>query len=313
MIENQIRSWVEEQLALGEEPEILRQTLVELDIDENEIMAIIPKNTVKQENHTNNVKTEQEKIMKQIIPEITTPPKPKKIIVDIPEKKVVDLPEPPAPIQETKIPITKIKSDVPKKIIIKQKVDDINPKDKKLGPAKLKMIPLHAKSIIAKNQNSISNKLKLFINNIFHKTKKLDAPIPSLNQPKAKNNVPMVKQLPIKQNIKNKADNLSIPTAAKTQKNIETSQNNEKTQTKETIKQNKTNISSYFVEMALSLIVFLLQICNRILSVIIKIFSFFRIFFRSKASIFGLVLLVIIYITMILLNKYAESKVVGLI
>ena len=80
MIENQIRTWVEEQLALGEDPEILRQTLLELDIDEDEVMAVIPKNTVKQENHTNDFKTEQEKVMKQIIPELSTPPKPGKNI-----------------------------------------------------------------------------------------------------------------------------------------------------------------------------------------------------------------------------------------
>ena len=101
--------------------------------------------------------------------------------------------------------------------------------------------------------------------------------------------------------------------APKTQENIETSKNNEKTQTKETIKQNKTNVGSYFVEMALSLIVFLLQICNTIISSIIKIFSFLKKLFKSKASIIGLILIVIIYVAMMMLNKYAETKVSGLI
>ena len=173
MIENQIRSWVEEQLALGEEPEILRQTLLELDIDEDEVMAVIPKNTVKQENHTNDPKTEQEKVMKQIIPELTTPPKAKKIIMDVADKKVVNLPEPPPPIQKTDIPVTKMNTDEPIKYPIKRKVDDVSPNDKKIGAAKLKMIPLHAQhGIDSKKHRSFFSKFIHFLSNIFHKSKK---------------------------------------------------------------------------------------------------------------------------------------------
>ena len=183
MIENQIRTWVEEQLALGEDPEILRQTLLELDIDEDEVMAVIPKNTVKQENHTNDFKTEQEKVMKQIIPELSTPPKPGKNIADVSKKKVVELPEPPAPIQKSSVLVTEIKTDIPIKYPIKRKVNDVSPNDKKLGAAKLKMIPLHAQhgvdsktakfdKLKPKKQGNIFGRIKRFFTNIFHKTKK---------------------------------------------------------------------------------------------------------------------------------------------
>ncbi|NOR85762.1 hypothetical protein GQ473_06610 [archaeon] len=304
MIENQIRTWIEEQLSLGEEPEILRQTLLELDIDENEVMALIPKNTVKQEKQNNDLKTEQEKVMKQIIPELTSPPKPKKIRYDKPEKKISELPEPPTPNQKTNVPITQTKSEVENKDIIKQKANDVTSKDKKIGPAKLKMIPLHAQhGINSKTQtfdNSDSTRHKNFfgkvssaIINIFHKNKKTD----KIDNIKAQTK-------PIK---------LKIPEAPKIQNNPETIKNNEKIPIQDTPKQNKTKFGYFVMQMALALIVFLLQIVNIILSTIIKIFNFLKKFFRTKASIIGLVLIVIIYIAMMILNKYAESKVSGLI
>ena len=103
--------------------------------------------------------------------------------MDVADKKVINLPKPPAPIQNTKIPVTEIKTDIPIKYPIKRKVNDVSPNDKKLGAAKLKMIPLHAQhgvdsktakfdKLKPKKQGNIFGRIKRFFTNIFHKTKK---------------------------------------------------------------------------------------------------------------------------------------------
>ena len=141
MIENKIKNWVEEQLSLGEEPEILRQTLLELDIDEKDVMTILPENIKKQKEVPITHKQENKKTIDTLLPKESVFSKIKKIL---PKKSTNSMPVAPKPKQIT-VP-SELKTTIPKEQTKKtneptQKMNMPKPQEKKIGPAKLKMLP----------------------------------------------------------------------------------------------------------------------------------------------------------------------------
>ncbi len=89
MVEKEIREWIEEQLKLGEDPEILRKTLAEIDVGQKDIDSLVPKTLAA-------TKPEPQKpkkggilgsgLINMILPDVKKPPIPKEIKKEETEK-----------------------------------------------------------------------------------------------------------------------------------------------------------------------------------------------------------------------------------
>ncbi|MCK4550887.1 MAG: hypothetical protein KAT91_02950 [Candidatus Aenigmarchaeota archaeon] len=136
MVEKEIREWIEEQLKLGEDPEILRKTLAEIDVDQKDIDSLVPENLV-----LNKSQPQKPKkggilglgLINKILPDVKKPPIPKEIKKEEPKKptqKGISLP--PKPVEARKEDVS-----APQKPI----APPVSSENKKVGNAKLEALP----------------------------------------------------------------------------------------------------------------------------------------------------------------------------
>ncbi|MCK5474307.1 MAG: hypothetical protein KAI53_02780 [Candidatus Aenigmarchaeota archaeon] len=136
MVEKEIREWIEEQLKLGEDPEILRKTLAEIAIDQKDIDSLVPKTLAASEPVPKKPKKSGilgSGLINRILPDVKNPQIPKEIKKEAPSKptpKVMSLPPK---------PVYTIKEDVsaPQKSITLP----ISPENKKVSASILKALP----------------------------------------------------------------------------------------------------------------------------------------------------------------------------
>ena len=136
MVEKEIRDWIEEQLKLGEDPEILRKTLAEIAVDQKDIDSLVPETLVATEPPPKKPKKGGILglgLINKILPDVKKPPIPKEIKkeeIKKPAQKEVSLP--PKPVESKKEDIS-----VPQK----PTTIEVKPQNKKIGKAMPKALP----------------------------------------------------------------------------------------------------------------------------------------------------------------------------